>query len=216
MSRDRPNGPRQVASDIQDTPERAFFSRDLTRSCKTGEVVEPIGMRQKIRTLIVGLALGGIVVVAMELEFSPWLRRYTDAQQLLASKDAVAGALHAAEFGSLMLLIPVLLGVGVATWTLLLSVRVLRAGRWPLPGAKVARKTEVIAGWCLYLRFGLLVLLWPGFIVMIWYNYVQLTTVFWNGYFEKQAATMLHATRYKLMHKKSNGQIVSIAVKETK
>jgi hypothetical protein len=185
-------------TDIMETPTQWYRRRfDPERSCKTGEVVEPALKTwvQKLRFIVVGGVMGGLVFTGQKLFFVPWLHARTDAIAMLGRHDPVATALQAAQLNTWLLLGPVATGAGAVTWVVPLVLRALRSGRWPLPGAKVARRTEVVSGWCLYLRCALILVLMLPCMLVSWMSYVELNKMFWNGYLDKKIAASLKPQR---------------------
>jgi hypothetical protein len=183
--------------DIKETREqleqaqRPWYLRriDLPRACKTGEVIEatPLRLATKLKIIGLGVAVGAPMFLAEHWFFKDWVPRYYKTLDVLAKTDPVASALKVTEFVSLLLLAPVLTGLISAMWVLVRCYRVFRAGRWPLPGAKVRRRTEVVAGWwCVRLPMLGFMVMWLALMIFIWVCYLQLLGMFWDGYLDKQ------------------------------
>jgi len=155
---------------------------------------QPISLARKLRLLGAGVLIGTPIVVLSEWFFKSWIPRYYAQLYALEKTDPVLSAQKLAEFTSVLLLLPVLSGVAVATCATILGYRVLRAGRWPLLGAKVRRRTEVVAGWyCVRLpTLAILGLFWLC-ASTAWVSYIQLETMFWNGYLDKKTRIGLKA-----------------------
>lgn len=173
------------------TPAPPWYLRrvDLFRSCKTGEVIEatPRTLSEKLRIAAAGLLLGAPVVLAMQWFSRTWIPHYIAETNALAKVDPVEGARRLAEFVSTLFLVPVLAGIIGAIALTIQASRIVRAGRRPLPGATVRRRTEVVAGWwCARipaLIWGAAILACAGF---AWVAYIQVDTMFWNGYLDRR------------------------------
>jgi hypothetical protein len=176
--------------------ERPWYRIDVLYRCKTGEVIEatPRSLAEKLRIVALGLLTGVPLIVASQWFLKVRMPRYYAGLDALAKTDPVASARKLAEFTSLLLLVPVLLGVGVAIGSVVAASRVVRAGRYPLPGAKVFRRTEVVGGWCARLRTVLLAALLLACALAAWWSYVRVVAMFWNGYLDKITAPV-HARR---------------------
>lgn len=167
----------------------AWYLRDVLRSCKTGEVVEatPQPLAWKVRVAAAGLLLGVPAALGMQWFFKTWVPRYYAELDVLAKVDPVASAREFAEFTPLLLLAPVLACIVVVIAATVQGARIVRAGRRPLPGAKVRRRTEVVAGWwCVRLPALLGCSLLLGCAFWAWSSYVELASMVWNGYLDKQ------------------------------
>ena len=164
-----------------------WYLRDVLRSCKTGEVVEATPQALAWRVAAAGLLLGVPAALGMQWFFKSWVPRYYAALDVLAKVDPVASARELAEFTSLLLLAPVLACIVVAIAATVQGARIVRAGRRPLPGAKMRKRTEVVAGWrCVRLPALLGCSLLLGCALWAWSSYVELASMFWNGYLDKQ------------------------------
>ena len=177
-------------------PEQRWYRGDVLRRCKTGEVIEatPRSLAEKLRIVALGLLTGVPLIVASQWFLKVWTPRYYAGLDALAKTDPVASARKLAEFTSLLLLVPVLLGVGVAIGSVVAASRVVRAGRYPLPGAKVFRRTEVVGGWCARAWAVLLAALLLACMLVAWWSYVRVVAMFWDGYLGK-IAVPVHANR---------------------
>ncbi|GAA0717027.1 hypothetical protein [Dokdonella soli] len=166
---------------------------DLLRSCKTGEVIEatPQPLSHRLRIAAAGVLIGVPVVLASQWFFKTWVPRYYAELDALSKTDPVFAARKLAEFISLLLLAPVLTCIVAAIAMTVQASRIVRAGRRPLPGAKVRGRTEVVAGWwCVRLP----TLLWGSLLLACalwaWWSYVQLASMFWNGYLDKRTEVL--------------------------
>lgn len=169
-----------------------WYRIDVFRRCKTGEVIEatPWALAGKLRFVAVGILIGVPAVYAKLWFFNTWIPRYYAELDALAKIDPVASARKLAEFTSMLLLAPVLTAIVVVIPVVVIAYRVVRVGRWPMPGAKVRRRTEVIAGWCARLPALLLGLLLLACMLGVWWSYVRVVAMFWNGYLDKTVARM--------------------------
>lgn len=163
-----------------------WYRSDLFARCKTGEVIEPVfrTLSQKLRSVAIGLAVALPFALAAHWFFKVWTPRYFAELDALAKVDPVESAHKLVWFVSLELLVPVVFGVCAGTWVIVVASRVIRAGRWPLPGAKVLKRTEVVGGWCARLPAVLLATMVLVCLVIAWNSYVQLAAMFWNRYLE--------------------------------
>ncbi|HZP67929.1 MAG TPA: hypothetical protein VFB32_16620 [Rudaea sp.] len=173
----------------------SIFTRDIFAGCRTGEVIEPTPRSPgaRLRTVGIGIAAVALLAAFKTSLWEPWLAERSAALHRLMATDPVLGSARWADHASVALLVPVLFGLGAAAWITLVSWRVLRAGRWPLPGARARVRTHVIGGWCVYLRFGGVAVLGPVLACVIWYQYVQLVSFFWNRHFDTVAAAAVAA-----------------------
>ncbi len=178
---DVPSPPRE------DEARRApWYRRDLFRSCKTGEVIEAQPFAYRLRAVVVAVVLAAPLLAASNWLFKTWMPRHYAELDALAKTDPVASARQLAESTSLILLLPVLACVVMALLALVRVVRILRAGRRPLPGAKMFRRTEVVAGWCARVPAALVGLLLLACLFLTWSSYVGVVVFFWDGYLDKQ------------------------------
>lgn len=173
------------------TTKQPWYRIDVFRGCKTGEVIEatPRALAEKLRIVALGVLLGVPAIIASQWFFKVWTPRYYAGLDVLAKTDPVASAHQRAEFASLLLLVPVLFGIAAGIVVTIQAMRLVRAGRRPLPGAKVYRRTEVVAGWwCVRvpaILWGVSVL---ACVFAMWSSYVWLVVFFWNGYLDKQVS----------------------------
>ena len=171
--------------------KQPWYRIDVLRRCKTGEVIEatPRMRAEKLGVVALGVLLGVPAIVASQWFFKVWTPRYYAGLDVLAKTDPVASAHQRAEFASLLLLVPVLFGIAAGIVVTIQAMRLVRAGRRPLPGAKVYRRTEVVAGWlCVRvpaILWGVSVL---ACVFAMWSSYVWLVVFFWNGYLDKQVS----------------------------
>ncbi len=181
----------RVSASPARAPRQPWYRVDLSRGCKTGEVVEPVFQTkaQKLRAVALPLLLGAPVVFASQWFFKTWVPQYCAGLEALAKTDPVESSRNWAEFVSLLLLVPVLTCIGAAIGFAVMASRIVRAGRRPLPGAKVFRRTEVIVGWCARLPALLSGLLLLACMLVVWCSYVRLVAMFWNGYLDKRVMT---------------------------
>ena len=169
-----------------DTAHAAWRRRDLFRSCKTGEVIEAQPLADRLRSFGVAVLVAVPLVPASNWFFRTWIPRHYAELDLLAKTDLVSSARKLAEFTSLLLLAPVLTCAIAVMGAMVQVSRVLRAGRWPLRGAKTMRRTEVVGGLCARILAVLVGLLLLACLLVSWSAYVALETMFWNGYFDKR------------------------------
>jgi hypothetical protein len=160
---------------------------DLLRGCKTGDVVEPLPSARRWRSLLLGVVLGVPAILAAHWVFTAWVPRRYAALAELATIDPVEGARQLAAFSSWLLFVPVLAATVAGIAGVVIAVRVLRAGRWPLPGATVRRRTEVVAGWCARLPAALLAAVLLACLCVVCSSYVRLVAMFWDGYLDRLA-----------------------------
>jgi len=178
---------RNPMSDIKERRVTSVFTADLFSSCKTGEVMEsaPDSRRRKLRTLFLGLAM----IALHKLYFLPWVSHHLEDLAKLRDHDPVVGTRAIAQFVQALLLPYVLFGIAVAMVAVIISLRALRKRRWPFPEAKVERPTEVISGWCLYLRFGLVGVLALTMMLAVWIAYLKTIEFFWDIHLKTITAT---------------------------
>jgi len=180
---------------------------DLLRSCKTGEIIEatPRTLGEKLRIAAAGLLVGVPVVLAAQWFFKTWIPHYIAETNALAKVDPVEGVHRLAEFVSALFLLPMLACVVGAIVVTIQASRIVRAGRRPLPGVMVRRRTEVVAGWwCVRIP----ALIWGAAIlactVFAWVAYIQVDAMFWNGYLDRRvensSKTHLRAAVPKAAH----------------
>ena len=185
------------------TPQ-PWYRVDVFRGCKTGEIIEatPRPLAEKLRIVALGALIGVPLIVTLQWFFKVWTPRYYAGLDALAKTDPVASLHQRAEFTSLLLLVPTLLGIGAGIMAVILAMRLARAGRRPLPGATVRVRTEVVAGWwCVRLP----AILWGGVsvacLILVWTSYIWLAAFFWGGYLDKrievQSKTSLRAAAMK-------------------
>lgn len=168
-----------------------LYRVDLLRSCKTGDIVEatPRPLSQRLRIVAVGMLTGTPVILGAQWFFRTWVPGYYAELDALAKIDVSESARKLAEFTSLLLLAPVLICLVAVIAAVVYNSRVLRAGRWPLPGVPVRRRTEVVTGWCVRLSAIVLSMVLLACALTAWWSYVQLTSRFWNNYLDKRSET---------------------------
>lgn len=132
---------------------------------RSGEFVEPEpGARKRylLRTVL-PLSVLALIVVYLKSWLNGWMSAWADANSAsldhLAKTDPLAAAEKAAASlkwmgWSLSAVLAIL-----AVWIILFGIRERRAGRSPLPGTKVIRRTEIIHGPLLKLRTGFILLM---------------------------------------------------------
>lgn len=167
-------------------PRTPWYRRDLFRSCKTGEVIEAQPLAYRLRVVGLAVVLAAPLLAASNWLFKTWMPRHYAEIDVLAKTDPVASARQLAESTSLILLAPVLVCVVMALLAVVWTVRILRAGRRPLPGAKMFRRTEVVAGWCARVPAALHGLLLLACLFLVWSSYVGMVVLFWDGYLDKR------------------------------
>ncbi len=132
----------------------SWWRRDLLGACRTGEYVEAAPwrdrLRQGLRRLPVAiLAIGGLWFAAA------WIRRQGLSIEGLEASDPARAGRQAQALLRAVALGGGVVALSVAAVACAFARKVLRAGQWPLPGMLMARRTEILRGWCLRLRFGL-------------------------------------------------------------
>lgn len=159
------------------------------RSCKTGELIEPTtqSLAQKLRQVAWAVALGIPAILISHWFLKSWTPRYYADLDALSQVDPVLAARKMAEFVTLLLSVPVLISVVVTAGALIYCSRVLVAGRWPLPGARVRKRTEVIAGWmCVRIPASLLSAALVAMLLLVWTSYIQMGSLFWNKHLDQR------------------------------
>lgn len=156
-------------SDASNKPSKpSFWKRDIDPfpTWRSGEFIEPEPDARKkylLRTVIPCLLLAAALVCA-EPFIAIWLRDFGSSLTELAKTNPAL----AAEKGATMLRWlssgMSLVGCITAVYLLISAAREWRAGRSPLPGAVVLRRTEIIRGKLLKLRVAVAV--FGGFIVL--------------------------------------------------
>ena len=181
---------RHALPDIKEDRGTSGFTTDLFAGCKTGEVMEPASnsLRRKARTIFLGLAIGLPVIALHKFYLLPWVSHNMEDLAKLRDHNPVVGTRAIAQFVQALLLPYVLFGIALAMGAVIISLRALRTRRWPLPEAKVERRTEVISGWCLYLRFGLLGLLASTMMLVVWISYLKTIEFFWDIHLKTKTA----------------------------
>lgn len=167
-----------------------WYRIDVFRGCKTGEVIEaePRTLAEKLREAAPWIALGMLAFAATHWFFKVWTPRYHAELDELAKVDPVASARKLAEFNLLLLFAPMLFAIVGGIFVTIRAIRLVRAGRRPLPSDRVRVRTEVVAGWwCARLP----AILWGtsalACVFAAWWNYVRLVAMFWNGYLDRLA-----------------------------
>ncbi|HEY6940447.1 hypothetical protein [Dokdonella sp.] len=164
----------------------SIWTRDLAPSCSRLGYVEPIHAAERRRRLL-RLAPWLALSLLLLWGWDAWLRSERAAIDALAQTDHAEALRRAA----------VLIGVGVGSavafaaatciGAMLVALRALRAGRWPPADARVWRRTRVIGGACLRVRFGLVLLLAPAAAAFLVHTGAQLVGWAWNTYADARA-----------------------------
>lgn len=133
-----------------------WWRRDLLAVCRSGEHVEATPWREwlghelrQFPWLWAMLAIGGGVFALA------WLRAKGHEITALQTLDPAAAAIEARVLLRAVAGAGMLLALTAAGFTCAQVWKILRAGRWPLPQARVLRRTPILRGRCLHLRFGL-------------------------------------------------------------
>ncbi|HEU4663951.1 MAG TPA: hypothetical protein VFS55_07970 [Dokdonella sp.] len=167
-------------------PRASLWTRDLAPSCPRLGYVEPIDAAERRRRLL--RLLPWLVLSLPALwGWNAWL------QSERAAIDALAHTEHLEALRRAAVLIGVGVGSAVAiaaatcTWATLVALRALRTGRWPRADARVWQRTRVVGGWCLRVRFGLVVLFAPAAAAFLVHTGVRLVGSAWNTYADARA-----------------------------
>jgi len=178
----------RAISHQDDAARMPWYRRDVFRACKTGEVIEAQPFAYRLRVAGFVIAVAAPLLVASNWFFKTWIPHYHAELDQLAKIDPVLSVRKFAEFASLLLLAPVLVCVIVVLVATVRISRVLRAGRWPLPNAKVMRRTEVVAGRCARVPAALAGIWLLACMFAAWSSYVRLVAMFWDGWLDKVVA----------------------------
>lgn len=180
----------------------AIWTRDLFAGCQTGEFIEPPPPRERWRERLRFLPWVPLLAVGA-FAWHHWLKVEPAAIADLMKTDRIAGLHRNAEFFTWCFGSLALVAAGASIWIMVAALRVLRAGRWPLPGARVQRRTPVIAGWCLWPRCAIPLLLIPVITVVIARSSTQLIAWAWNTYADARAGITVpaaHAGTQSMRH----------------
>ncbi|MDR2012520.1 MAG: hypothetical protein LBQ20_05665 [Rhodanobacter sp.] len=177
----------------KDRPRPWYLRRidgpDLLRGCKTGEVIEPTPLSLTRKIIYVTLALAATVIIFPTNEWfkEVWLPHFLAEVDALAKTDPALADLKGLEFGSLVMLVPMLTGIVMCMAGVIGAFRVMRAGRWPLPGAKVQRRMEVVAGWwCVRLPASIFFCFFLAGTFFLGWSYTQVLDMAWNRYLDRR------------------------------
>lgn len=163
-------------------PTRGVVESD----CYSGDVIYPIRRRwrEHLRAHWPLLAGAALLYVGGRAEIS-WSHARVDAAVALGGMEGDRQALVQI---TLQLLIAFVVGVGGGLAVLLSSLRILGAGRWPLPNAVVGRPTRVLIGRCLTLRFGGLAVVAAALTLFVGLSGIRSIEFLWNTHLERRAA----------------------------
>ncbi len=139
-----------------ETGELPWWRRDLLAACRSGEYVEATPWREwlahelrRFPWLWATLAIGGGVFALA------WVRAKGHEITALQTLDPAEAAVQARVLLRAVAAGGALLALTATGFTCAQVWKILRAGRWPLPQARVRRRTPILRGRCLQLRFGL-------------------------------------------------------------
>ena len=169
-------------------PDRraSIWTRELTPSCRSHGDIEPIDASERRRRLV--RLLPWLVAALLVLwGWGAWLRSERAAIDALAHTDHLEAVYRGAMLISVGAGTAVLFAVATCVWAMLVALRALRAGRWPPADARVWQRTRVIGGWCLRLRFGLVLLLAPASALFLVHTGARLVGWAWNTYADARA-----------------------------
>ena len=137
------------------------------------------------------LALAAVVSIVIPILLGTrwfsgtWVPRHLAELDALARIDPAAAARASVAFVSWVLLVPVVVCMVTGIAWFLVAIRVVRAGRWPLPDAKVRRRTDVIGGWCARVPAGLLGLAMLAGLLCVWWMYVGMVASHWGAWLDR-------------------------------
>ncbi len=139
--------------------KQSIWTRDIDPFPKwrSGEFVEPEPGSRKRYLLTVGMPclIAAVAAICAEPFVAGWLRSYILFLSELAKTDPDLAAEKGAELLRWLGWSLSLIGSAASICLFANSVRLLRAGRNPLPGKRVLRRTEIVRGPLLKLQTGL-------------------------------------------------------------
>jgi hypothetical protein len=159
------------------------------RTCRTGEVIcaEPVSLRKKIIVAMAALPFGlGAIFIG-----KPWMLEYLHTINEVGKTNPARASLAYAHFFAYAFLPEIVFVAYMIAGEIYRCTIAIRAGRWPIAGAKVRRKTAVIKGWCLYLRCLILPLLLCATLVASWIALIHMISFFANNYLDFNVLAVL-------------------------
>lgn len=157
----------------------SWWRRDLLAGCRSGEFLEVPPLAERLRDLA---TWGCVGLMLLALFF--WIEHGIGSElariNLLSESDPQAAGEAAVRLINLVSLAVFALIVGLMFFVIRQLLRTRREEQWPLSGAIVWRRTEIIRGRCLQWRlatFSVLALLVFGFAMT---GLVRIYTAPWN------------------------------------